>query len=386
MSKVTDLTLRPTVQPANGRFSKVEVSTSAPSGRFSARLDGVGPVVPYSQKERGLDRDYDARRQDSFSDAPPADVAEPTSREQTLAELTTIIRAVRLGVTDPWKLTDLVFYARHPEMVGVSLTAEHADLLAEWNDISAQLVQPALNECAALANAPAFSGQRVPSLQDADARLSSEAFSATPPSRYDDVIKESAPICPGLSPAVLKGMLMQESGMNPTVINQYGYAGIAQFGRTAAREVGLNVGVAGGPNDERLDPYKSIPAAARLLHLKSQRLEEMAFTQYGQPQGNEYWKFVLAAYNGGEGTVALAMGHAYRRGVEEARGKGLVGTEVLEYAQACATRWENLIEGGTNSPLALAAGRYFPTLASQKYAEIGNYPRQIFKRISGDHS
>ena len=189
--------------------------------------------------------------------------------------------------------------------------------------------------------------------------------------------------CPGLSPAILKSLLAQESNFNTSVINQWGYAGIAQFGRAAAREVGLRVGVAGSAMDERLNPHKAIPGAARLLNIKAQRLGETAFSRYGQPNGIEFWKFVLAAYNGGEGTVALAMGHAYRTGLAQARAKGLVGTEAVSFARNYASKWENLKAGGINSPLGLAAGRYFPTLAATKYQEIGNYPTSIVARVLG---
>ena len=68
------------------------------------------------------------------------------ARQQTLAELKTLVRAIEAGVTDPWQLTDLIFYARHPEMIGVPLAGEHAALLDEWNDVSALLVHPTLNE------------------------------------------------------------------------------------------------------------------------------------------------------------------------------------------------------------------------------------------------
>ena len=160
------------------------------------------------------------------------------------------------------------------------------------------------------------------------------------------------------------------------MINEYGYAGIAQFGRTAAREVGLNVGIAGSEMDERLNPFKAIPAAARLLNLKAQRLGELAFSRYGQPEGLEFWKFVLAAYNGGEGTVALAMGHAYRDGLSRARAKGLVGYEAVSFARNYASRWENLRGRNEDSPLGLAAARYFPSLALPKYYGSQTIPPQ----------
>ena len=46
-------------------------------------------------------------------------------RERTFEELKTLVQAIQEGVTDPWQLTDLIFYARHPEMKGVPLTHEH---------------------------------------------------------------------------------------------------------------------------------------------------------------------------------------------------------------------------------------------------------------------
>ena len=95
-----------------------------------------------------------------------------------------------------------------------------------------------------------------------------------------------------LPPAVLKSLIAQESKFNATVINSYGYAGIAQFGRPAAREVGLNVGIAGSASDERLDPSKAIPGAARLLNIKAKRLGEIAFSRYGQPDGIEFFHLI----------------------------------------------------------------------------------------------
>ncbi len=308
-------------------------------------------------------------------------------RERTVEELKTIIKAIQLGATDPWQLTDLIFYARHPEMKGTPLTDQA--LLDEWNSISALLVHPTLNEIRNLVGSEDLT-------RIADDKIDLEkAFAASSnvkinagsleryTTRYDNVIATAVEWCPGLSPAVLKSLLAQESNFRPTVINQYGYAGIAQFGRPAAREVGLYVGVAGSAADERLDPSKAIPGAARLLNIKAQRLGELAFSRYGQPDGMEFWKFVTAAYNGGEGTVSLAMGHAYRIGLAQARSNGLVGTDAVSFARRYASKWENLKVGGANSPLGLAAARYFPSIAVQKYHEIGNYPTQIMARVAG---
>lgn len=311
-----------------------------------------------------------------------------SSRKQTFEELKTLVQAVQTGETDPFKLTDLIFYARHPEMIGKSL-AGHEDLLDEWNSISALLVHPTLNEIGNILGRDVqnaeLGGTR--EIQTEFEKASHSTVKNLPISGvannlYDDVIAHSVAACPGLSPHVLKSLLAQESNFRPSVINGYGYAGIAQFGRSAAREVGLNVGVAGSASDERLNPNKAIPAAARLLNLKAKRLGEIAFAKYGQPTGANFWKFVLAAYNGGEATISLAMGNAYRIGIAKARAQNLVGADVVRYARNYAGNWENLKLGGTGSPLGQAAARYFPKIAAQKYVEIGNYPTQIVGRVS----
>lgn len=323
--------------------------------------------------------------------APSAPVAEEAYlRERTFEELKTLVQAIQEGVTDPWQLTDLIFYARHPEMKGEPLTADNQTLLDEWNQISALLVHPTLNEVGDFLGADLLGGEVRGPAQFATAferathtAAGSARLTGGGVHRFDEVIAHAVEWCPGLSPSILKSLLAQESGFDTDVINRWGYAGIAQFGREAAREVGLRVGLAGTASDERLDPHKAIPGAARLLSIKAQRLGASAFSRYGQPDGVEFWKFVLAAYNGGEGTVTLAMGHAYREGMARARAKGLVGTEAVAFARSYASKWENLKAGGMNSPLGLAAARYFPALAEMKYREIGNYPTAIVARASG---
>lgn len=313
-------------------------------------------------------------------------------KKRTIEELKTLVQAIQGGATDPWVLTDLIFYARHPEMKGVPLTHEYQDLLDEWNSISAYLVHPTVNEIGNYLGANVLGGALDGVAGKADFARAVDAASnfrinagslGNYTTRFDEIIAGAVEHCPGLSPVILKSLLAQESNFNTKVINSYGYAGIAQFGRVAAREVGLQVGIAGSASDERLDPTKAIPGAARLLSIKAQRLSDIAFSRYGQPTGIEFWKFVTAAYNGGEATVALAMGHAYRAGLETARGRGMVGPEAVSFARRYASVWENLKIGGASSPLGLAAARYFPSIAAQKYAEIGNYPTTIVARAQG---
>jgi len=319
--------------------------------------------------------------------AKQSDFDTDAARQRTLEELRTLIRAIQGGVTDQFQLTDLIFYARHPDLIGVPLNKEPQSLLDEWNSISALLVHPTLNEVGNILGANIIGGE-VQGAQEIRSAFERAAFSSLNlgrisgegTARFDDVIVRSVQWCPGLSPAILKGLLAQESNFSTSVINEYGYAGIAQFGRDAAREVGLRVGLAGTDMDESLNALKAIPAAARLLNLKAQRLGDLAFSRYGQPEGLEFWKFVLAAYNGGEGTVALAMGHAYRDGLARARAQGLVGYDAVSFARSYASQWQNLRGKNEDSPLGLAAARYFPSLALPKYYEIANYPTSIVSR------
>jgi hypothetical protein len=367
---------------------------TARGGRSANRREGVFERDLLNEDAALVRREGGATPDLAREGGQPELFGEAWARERTLEELRTLLQVITSGVTDPWQLTDMIFYARHPELVGVPLTKDNQALLDEWNSISAYMVHPTLNEVSDFIGANVAGGEvrGAKAMETAFDRAFSTprtgevSNAAAGPHRYDEIINRATEWCPGLSPAILKSLLAQESGFNPTVINRYGYAGIAQFGREAAREVGLHVGIAGSASDERLHPDKAIPGAARLLNIKAQRLGEMAFSRYGQPNGIEFWKFVMAAYNGGEGTVALAMGHAYRAGLSMAREKGLVGAQAVSYARNYASQWENLKAGGLDSPLAMATARYFPTLAAEKYHEIGNYPTAIVLRASNKRS
>lgn len=171
----------------------------------------------------------------------------------------------------------------------------------------------------------------------------------------------------GLDPLVLKSILAQESSFRRDPNASGGYRGVAQLGRTEARSAGLTVtrGV-----DERLDPRKAIPAAAKVLRDKAERLQA-SFDRYGAPSGDDYWRFVSAAYNGGEGTIALAMRYAY-----EGRPNGEV-------------KWSDLTaspDGNVrNSPLYRAVAHVIKTEGWHttpwaKYKEISEYAQNVVAR------
>ncbi len=126
--------------------------------------------------------------------------------------------------------------------------------------------------------------------------------------RYNRQIYQAIKRWQGLEPVILKSILAQESGFKSEAKNRYGYAGIAQLGKKEARSVGLSTSWG---NDERYQVSKAIQACVDILKDKARSLEQSVFSKYGRPQGDEYWKFVAAAYNAGEGTISRAARYAY---------------------------------------------------------------------------
>lgn len=314
-----------------------------------------------------------------------------------------------IGERDHWcvdALTDQLFYERHPDAKGQKLMPGTAEA-AEWSAIKRELVEPrvqaAIEKKAAGVTtrwsenlysdardneaADALFYERHPELQGKALKPGSAAAKEwlqlhreVVQNKHNDAITEGIKEFPGLDPKVLKSLLVTESRFVPDVVNRYGYAGIAQFGKRAARSVGMNVD---GGVDDRLDPKKAIPGAAKHLLEKATYLKSETFSKYGTPKGDEYWKFVLAAYNGGEGPVSAAMADAYRVGLAEAKDRGLGGAAAIEYAENYAGTWENLRrpeDDFTKSPLYKATHRYYPNIAEEKYHEIGRYPVSIMNR------
>jgi hypothetical protein len=203
---------------------------------------------------------------------------------------------------------------------------------------------------------------------------------------YNKELAAAARRWPELDPLVLKSMLAQESNFEPSARNVYGYAGIAQLGTREARSQGLYTGTSRMRNskqgitarvdrrDERLIPGKAIPAAAGLMRDKAAVLERGArvrgepcagFSTLGRPEGDDYWRFVAASYNGGEGTILLAMHYAYGDTPPD------------------AVRWDDLVAGPgedvRRSPLYRAI-RAVGMNPDTKYREISEYARDVLLR------
>lgn len=155
------------------------------------------------------------------------------------------------------------------------------------------------------------------------------------------------------SAAELKALVAQESGDLTRSDTKGDIAGIAQMGAKEVKEVG-------GKPEDRLDPNKAIPLAAKVLIKKATQLEAGLNPL---PQSADYKKFVFASYNAGARTLIEAQKKAKAMGRD-------------------AASWESLVKGGANSPLYHGIKAALPKLdTAKKYQETTDYVARIFARL-----
>ena len=205
---------------------------------------------------------------------------------------------------------------------------------------------------------------------------------------YNDALRAAQLRCPDVDPLILKSILAQETGFRESAFarNPFGYAGVAQLGIAEAHEAGLHTGasqqrrrgqapVYDRAHDERFDPSKAVPAAAAILENKEHALKVgvtlrsgrqlPGYDLYGEPRGDDRWRFAAAAYNGGQGTILRALQHAYGD------------------APPSKVRWSDLVRSPTgnlrDSPLWLAI-RDVGMNPSVKFREISDYATNVVAR------
>jgi hypothetical protein len=122
-------------------------------------------------------------------------------------------------------------------------------------------------------------GEAVAVDEGGDSSLSSTSLPSFVPPQYRDPILRSASRW-GVSPALMAGQLMAESGFDPNVGSPAGARGIAQFMPSTAAAYGLS------------NPYDPVAAIDAEAHLMSDLLR-----QFGSPE------LALAAYNAGPAPV-----------------------------------------------------------------------------------
>lgn len=127
------------------------------------------------------------------------------------------------------------------------------------------------------------------------------------PSEYDAIINQAADET-GLSAPLLRKVLWNESRFDPKAKSPTGPLGIAQFTKATGIAAGLTP-------EERLDPAKAIPAAARLLHSYVQKYdgdELKAALEYNQGAGTN-GKPQIEAYDKGDWASIGEEGRKYMR-------------------------------------------------------------------------
>ena len=158
-----------------------------------------------------------------------------------------------------------------------SIGARVEEIQARVASLQGTSTQPATSFASALASAQQVPGQQTSS-------ISVSATSGTTSGGTTDFESEidAAATSNGIDPALLKGLVQQESGFDPNARSGAGAVGLTQLMPGTAAGLGVT---------DPTDPVQSLQAGARYLR-----------TQLDRFGGDE--RLALAAYNAGPGAVA----------------------------------------------------------------------------------
>lgn len=151
--------------------------------------------------------------------------------------------------------------------------------------------------------------------------------------KYNDIIRKAVedpnnPF-PEITPIELKALIWQESKFKENAVSPKGAKGLVQITDITAKDIGLNTKEQG--KDPRYTPEIAIPAALDILNKnfnyvnvnskengkengKEKSIVYKGLNYYNQDKPlpkDEKLKFALAAYNGGQKTVKVALKKAY---------------------------------------------------------------------------
>lgn len=179
-----------------------------------------------------------------------------------------------------------------------------------------------------------------------------------------------------LPPKLFKSVIAAESSFNPKAVSATGAAGLVQLTPDTAQRFGVTW-------SGRHDPATAVPVGVKVLAEKAKAIVDpanyhlligqkpencpyaqtvaLAYEELGPPTDEQYWPLMLAAYNGGGGTVLRAMAIAYERGLDP-------------------REWENLVGDRKNpktTPLYLACVQIYKWGAAGKYREMSHYPEKV---------
>jgi hypothetical protein len=199
------------------------------------------------------------------------------------------------GERDPNKLTNAIFFARHPERNGARIRPDETSLAAEWRQIRDRIVLPAL---AALDGA-SRGGTPTPSTTGSTPTAPSGV-----PSR---AVLQWLPLAKragqkhGVDPAFILGVIAAESGGDPQKQAKSGYKGLMQAGKTP----------------DHLTPDVSVDAGTAKLRTFVTPLKRH-FAERGRsfdalPE-SERLRMLALAFNAGPATIVKALSYAEAAG------------------------------------------------------------------------
>lgn len=212
--------------------------------------------------------------------------------------------AVLFGNRDVNKLTNMIFFARHPERRGRKLEPpepQFQQLRREWLDIRDRLVRPALVKLSAT---PIPTMPR-PSTTSAVQSKGVNKKTTDNIDRFGHPINSIAPKY-GVDPNIVRGIIAAESGGNPNsgADNRSGYKGLMQAGTGEEQlvpEISIRSGVEHFVNKRN--------TVARILGSFGVDLNSL--------DQETMLRYVMTAYNAGEGTLKKALQYAQAAGQKE---------------------------------------------------------------------
>ena len=203
--------------------------------------------------------------------------------------------SIRSGQRDANKLTNMIFFARHPELNGRKLKRHEKKLIREWRTIRSRLVQPALRKHSSSSSDPAPST----SSSSRGSRISQTVLNRI--ANFDEIIDRVAAE-ENIDPNWIRGVIAAESGGKPNSGGgSTGYKGLMQAKR----------------DKDQLDPETSIRDGAQKLR-RFWRSVARSLRRHGiNPSSlseETMIRMTMVAYNAGPGTLKKAMGYAVNSG------------------------------------------------------------------------
>lgn len=235
----------------------------------------------------------------------------PNSTTSFISKFTDYIRSAKYiaaiglaltsGVKDPNKLTDLIFYALHPERNGTPIRADEPELKRKWISINknVKIIISKLNQ-----------NKQQPTGIDNQSKnnLPSNTIFWKPDKnvlqrieKYDSIIKKESTVH-NIKSSLVKGIIYSESGGNPdTGKGTTGYKGLMQASKSISH----------------LDPETSIREGIKhFIDFKNKTLKRLKNNGLDPSNlgENAIINVVMRSYNAGTATVAKAIEYAKESG------------------------------------------------------------------------